>query len=78
MNLINKTQKDLDVCKYFSSEKAHKDLSGAMTYCRLCPNEESGYCKATQRQRERYGLCEREAKYFDNIDASEQMLESRK
>lgn len=78
MKLKNKTQVDLDVCKYFSSEKAKKDLSGAMTYCQLCPNEEEGYCRATQEQREKYGLCEREAVYFDNIDTSEKMLKSRK
>ena len=77
MKLNNKTQESLDVCKYFSSEKAKKDLSGAMTYCQLCPNEENGYCMATQKQREKYGLCEREAKYFDDIDTSERMLKTR-
>lgn len=55
MNNIDR-QKDCDKKKWTESEKAGKDCSGFMVYCKNCEHASEG-CDATQEEREEGLLC---------------------
>ena len=78
---FEKTQQNLDLCKYFSSQKEKIDLSGAMNYCQLCASNIDGVCHANQYQRQTYQICEKEAQYMvagREVAADKDLLKRRK